>query len=94
MKIMPLWDLIVLFRDALVNISNTIQNILNRPLLSYLVSFGGRDVKIGPFNLTQGFADLLIDYEMVNTTLFEILIGGGLMVIVGLVIVKKLIPLF
>ena len=94
MKIMPLWDLIILFRDALITMSNTIQNILNRPLLSYFVSFGGRDVKIGPFNITQGFADLLIETEVASYTLFDILIGGGLMVIIGFVILKKLIPLF
>lgn len=88
---MKLWELVKFFRDALIQLSNGISDLLGKPLLSLIV-FPKKIVIFG-FDLSAWFTNLILSNDVFDLTLLEILIGGGLATIVGLVMIKKLIPI-
>lgn len=88
---LPIWDIIVMFRDALITLSSTFNDLLMKPLLQIVVF--PKEVKIFGFNLTAYFTEWILSNKLTKITLLEILLGGGIVTIIGLIAFKKLIPL-
>ncbi|MEM0173121.1 MAG: hypothetical protein QXI16_01280 [Sulfolobaceae archaeon] len=88
---LPLWDIIKLFRDALIALSTAFHDILMKPLLEVVIF--PKDVVIFGFNLTAYFSEWILSNKLTSVTLLEILLGSGMITIVGLIAFKKLIPI-